>query len=169
MQIAVGFLLAVCIGLLVALGFVIYVGRVFVREMNVKIGKIFDLVTALPAPVQNVIHLDRSKVRVGPGVVPISLSIKPEDFRIQADKLYNRLVDGFKRRLDNFDSAGLETHAFCILDHAGFMAYVDGPSCRAVQDCLTILLMSGDGNAIKRFLRTVADSVGFDDGEVPLE
>ncbi len=83
------------------------------------------------------------------------LSVNAEDFRINKEKLLEKLVDGFKTR--THPQTG--TYAYCIMDHAGLYELLDSESTKNLKQALTRLLNNGDDEATLGFLKTIADSV----------
>ncbi|MEK7147856.1 MAG: hypothetical protein AAB758_01005 [Patescibacteria group bacterium] len=155
MQFVLGALSVVCLGLIVVWAWlVVNLNRRF-AHIDTNLEEVLKAVAKIPAPVTNVIHLGLRKVEARTGLIPASLSLRPEDFQVQADKLYVRLTNGL--RVKNHPDVGV--NAYCILKHAGLDHILDGPSWREAQEALTRLLNNEDDEATKRFLRTLADSV----------
>jgi hypothetical protein len=173
MQFLIGFLTALCLTLIT---FIV----VIVRKFNLRVSELSDnfdgtaamvgdrvvkimkivlelqrTVANLPPTVQNVIHLGLKDGQVTTGLAPATLSIRPEDFQIRADKLREKLLHGFET--EKHPDTG--TLAYCILDHAGVDEMLDGKSWTEAKEALTRLLSNGDMDATKRFLETLADSV----------
>ncbi len=113
------------------------------------------ILATMPKAVTNIIHLGLKDSRMTTGLVPASLSIRPEDFAVNADKLYANLVKGLTERVNH----NLGIRAFCIIKDAGVREMVSTTSANEAEQALTRLLNNGDEDATKRFLRTLADSV----------
>lgn len=123
-------------------------------EIHKNMAAINETVAKMPV-VQNVIHLGLKEGRFKTGVAATRLPIRPEDFQVNAEKLYNRLVHGLK--VKDHDDVGVR--AYCIFNHAGLPDILEGGSKREAEKALTRLLINADEEAIKRFFRTIADSV----------
>jgi hypothetical protein len=159
MQFVLGALTMLCLALTIALWHVwakfnkmngLYGG------VNTRLDNLFSLIQNLPPTHQNVIHLGLKDSKVDVGLDPaVNLPVKPEDFRIKVEKLREKLLHGFETK----QHPDTETQAWCILEHAGFRAYVESNSRSEIQKGLTRLLLNGDDEATKRFLETVANSI----------
>ncbi|MCX6786993.1 MAG: hypothetical protein NTY93_00475 [Candidatus Kaiserbacteria bacterium] len=141
----VGFLVALCITQFIGLSLA-------VKEIDLLRKKIANFL-----PVVNIIHLGLKNSEMTTKLVPVTLSIRPEDFRIRADKLRDKLLEGLATK--KHPDTG--TRAYCILSHAGFEEYVESKSRGEIQEALTRHLLNGDDEATKRFIETVADSVAI--------
>ena len=128
------------------------------RELKSRCDKLAEQIKDLPQPVQNVIHLGIKPEEVKVGIEPIKMSVNPEDFKINADRLHELLVENYmevgKRQKDN-----VEIWSYCILANAGVEKIIDYDSLKEIRQSLIRLLINGDDNAMKRFLRILADSV----------
>ena len=156
MEFSLGVLAALCLALLLQ---VFWMAKFVVPQMKafgVQVDALAETIGKVPTPVQNVIHLGLKDTGVVTGLAPATLSIRSEDFRVQADKVYQKLVNGLKVK-EHPDTGIL---AYCILRHAGVDNMVNNQSSIELQKALTRLLLNGDDEATKRFLRTLADSVG---------
>lgn len=81
--------------------------------------------------------------------------VRPDDFKISVEKLRKKLLEGFEKK----NHPDTETLAYCILEHAGVGAYVEGASRIEIQKALTRLLLNEDVNAIRGFLSALAQSI----------
>ncbi|MCX6702175.1 MAG: hypothetical protein NTX96_03220, partial [Candidatus Zambryskibacteria bacterium] len=144
-----------CVGLFIALVLVM-------RNINSRFYRIMDevmairgLILKIPAPVQNIIHLGLQDGQVTTGLMPATVSIRPEDFKVNADRLYENLVKEAFSKADR----DLGIRAWCILKNSGVRDMVSRDSANEVEKALTRLLNNGERESIKQFLRTLADSI----------
>lgn len=105
----------------------------------------------------SIIHLGMKDAQINSEVEPVSITIRPDDFQIKADRLRAKLLHGFQVK----DHPDTETLAWCILEHAGLGAYVENKSRTEIQKALTRLLLNGEAKAITSFLSTLADSIAL--------
>lgn len=138
MQLALGFLIATCIALAIAL-------YITWTKLNSK----------TPIKVQNVIHLGLKDGRITTGLTPTTLSVRPEDFQVRADKLREALMKQFETE----DHPDISVRAYCILKQAGVREMLDPKSASEAEKVLTRLLVNEDSDAVRRFLETLADSI----------
>jgi hypothetical protein len=89
------------------------------------------------------------------GLVAISVTLNPDDFRVYTEKLYQKFIEVFTSEVSLRD---LETRAMCILNQAGLDSLIGAENRRKFQPILVRLLINGDDEAIHKFLRTVAES-----------
>ncbi len=155
MQFLLGVLATLCVGFGVALLWTRLEIKGKFDRISTDLQQVKDRIATMPKSVQNIIHLGLKDSRMETGLVPATLSIRPEDFQVQADKLYERLLSG----LGTKKHPDLGTRAWSILNHAGIDEVVDGDSRHEAQSALTRLLINSDEEATKNFLRTLADSV----------
>ncbi len=137
------------------------------NSLNGKLADIQKTIASLPltaqSVVQNIIHLGMKDGRVNTDLTPVTLSIRPEDFLIRADKLCEKLLHG----LATESHPNTSTLAYCVLKHAGLDNMLDGQSWGEAQKALTRLLTNGDDEATQRFLSTLASSIAH--ATVPVE
>lgn len=158
MQFVLGLLSAACVFLAIALVFVLNRSndiKFRFRKIEDKIETMYGKILTLPAPVQNTIHLGFKNPSVEMGLGPVNISIKPEDFKLKA----NRLREIFIRNLATRPHPDPSTCAYMILDRAGLVQILSGEPWKQTKEALTRLLVNDDEKATERFLVTLADSV----------
>jgi hypothetical protein len=165
MQFALGFLVCFSIAsIFVIIVMAIDFGRdknsLFRRidQLTDRIQGMDEIIANLPAPVQNLIHLGLKPgaLKVD-GIESVKLPIDPKTFAINADKFFNLMVYHFedltRRRQD------ADTIAYCITDKSGLGKIVESKSLDDIKQALVRLIINGDNESTKRFLRMLADSV----------
>lgn len=117
--------------------------------------QINTMILTMPKSVQNIIHLGLRDGRVTTGLIPATISIRPEDFQIRADKLREKLLEA----LENESHPNTGTLAYCILNRGGIYEMLESKSAQESQKALARLLNNNEKEATKRFLETLAESV----------
>lgn len=154
MQFIVGVLSTLCLVSFVVVVWMVLTLNNKIKNLDKNMRVVIRLITKMPNA-QNVIHLGLKESRVSTELPTTTLSIKPEDFQVKADKLYAKLINGLKVK----DHPDTGVRAYCILNHAGIEEMLDGGSRREAQAALTRLLANEDDEAAGRFLKTLADSI----------
>lgn len=157
MQFALGALTVLCVVLIVALMWVARKVLPQLREVSVNLDQVWKELSKLPAPVQNIIHLGLKDGQVTSGIAPVGLSIRPEDFKVNVERLYANMLKTLQEE-PGYDRDP-PTAAFCVIKHSGLRDMLDHKSAGEAEKALTRLLVNGDDEVVKRFLRTLADSV----------
>jgi hypothetical protein len=134
------------------------------EDVSKKLNDIQKVVNTLPrssgnrAVTQNIIHLGLKDGRATTDLVPVALAIRPEDFQVNANLLYDALLyqmEEVGKRQKNCP----DTWACCIIQNSGIQRLLDNQSFLDAWQALIRLLINGDKEATLRFLRTLADSV----------
>jgi len=171
MEFAIGFLSALCLAMTVAVVLVWEKSKFLnrnidglykeVREARViateKLDKITSTISdmAIGPITRNIIHLGLKDGRVSTDLASATLSLRPKDFQVNADRLYTELC----RQLELKKDYDLSVRAYVILKNAGIEAVLDHDSNRKADKALTRLLINENIEGAKKFLRLLADSV----------
>ncbi len=154
-----GIIIGVLITLCVALAAIVLIYRAQNRKnveiiggMAVRFNEIKDLIKNTP---RNVINLSLKGVGVDTKLLPVELPIKPENFVINANKLTEILIG----RLKTEKHPDIETRAYCILAHCGLSDILENKSWHESKRALIPLLINGDEEATKTYLKTLAESI----------
>lgn len=158
----------ILVGVLATLCFVLTAGLVLgwkkfnslnydIQCNSTALSNIYAQITRLPAPVQNIIHLEFKNPNVDAGVGLVKMSVRPEDFELNVERLRTILLHGFETK----EHPDMSTRAYTILDHAGLDKVLENKSWSSCNKALTRLLINGDDRATRRFLETLADSVAM--------
>jgi hypothetical protein len=156
MQFALGALSVLSIVLLA----VIKYGWTKFNQLNLSIDGLYKEIRDVNAvilnlPPTNIIHLGLKDGRISSGLAPTTLTIRPEDFQINADKLYTELCV----QLESTEDREMSIRAYSLLNRAGLENILDSKSRREADAALTRLFINGDTDGAKKFLRVLADSI----------
>jgi hypothetical protein len=136
--------------------------KVEVEAINTNLANIFSRLNNIhtaPAHVtQNVIHLGLKDARTTTDLELVKLAIRPEDFQVNADRLYE-LCWGVYQKLAASYPDDSNTVTANILCDSGLNNILDLDGRSSFRNALGRLFINKDTDAVQRFLRTVADSV----------
>jgi hypothetical protein len=110
---------------------------------------------------QAIIHLDFKKVDFDAVFDKVKLPITPSNFIVKAEDLFDVLIAKYNEYLKRYKEkkTDLSTAVSCIINQTGLSEIIEYDSKSEITKALTRLFINGDDEAIKTFLKIVANSI----------